>query len=301
MLFNTTTPAFRYLLHIIFESVKAHQIIGMYYDVNIFTHEKSKETFTLLKKDFSIYYNILLFHNYVPGFLTNNLLINPPKFTFLIFLNFDYKNYKHRSLLNEIITSKIEYIILSPYNMDLVAYNPFFYLNIDLNNLSVLHIFRFYLKNFLNLKINHPKYLMYKPDDIHKRHLYVFNLFYALIVLHNKDEFKTILAFFLAKKKYTVIPFHLLKLKKNLLKVLLYPTETKKDFFEKFGSEFALKYLYKYKKFIARTLIKNLSLVVKNLRKFFKFKDLNKYFLYYKSVLEKTKTVKNKIKKTKNA
>ena len=158
MLFNTLTIHFKYFLHTFLLSIKARGLTAVYYDTKTLSKERAGEIYLILHKELGIYKNIVIFTDFVPGFLTNpvgaTLFPYEVDFNLVIFFNFNPRSAHQSYLLNELNFAKIEYILISPYPMDLVQYVPFLYLQLDLSDGLVFKIFRFYLNKYLSYNID---------------------------------------------------------------------------------------------------------------------------------------------------
>jgi len=91
-------------------------------------------------------------------------------------------------LLNEIITFKYEYILISPHQVDLVAFVPFLFLDLDLNNYLVLNLVNFYIFKYISLFINVSKYNV--DGDLMLNTLYNYNCFYIIVLIRHKKNVK---------------------------------------------------------------------------------------------------------------
>jgi hypothetical protein len=172
-------------------AIRLEQPIGIFYDCTHILKENRDMFITRLAGIFEVYFNITFFTDFVPGFLTNSegvtLLATKPNFTFVIFLNYNHKDPRQRSLLNEFIKNKHEYILFSPYEMDLVAYVPYLYLQINLNDLNFLFVIINYLMTYLNMHINKKYHNMKKKFG---DSLVNFTYLYLICLLSDKKRLK---------------------------------------------------------------------------------------------------------------
>ena len=154
MYFLGLTSKFKQLLFSLMSAVRLHQRVAFYYDVQHLDIDKRETVLSQLADLLEVFYNITLFSDFVPGFLTNrqstSLMSAKPNFTFL---NFNPQSSNQSSLLHEFIKNKYEYILISPYEIDLVAYVPFVFLRLNLNNINYLIIVAKYIHKYLDMNL----------------------------------------------------------------------------------------------------------------------------------------------------
>ena len=266
-MYNILTPTFKNFLYTILTAVRLEQPIGIFYDCTHIVKENRDSFITKLAEIFETYFNITFFTDFVPGFLTNSdgitLLSTKPNFTFVIFLNYDHQNPRQRSLLDEFIKNKHEYILFSPYEMDIIAYVPYIFLQINLNDMNTLFVIINYFMVYLKFHIN-SKYHNIKKDL--NDSLVNYSYFYLILLFLKKKSLKDQIKIMLKKKKnYMLDEF-------QLLKVLMSHSTIKKKKFNKF-----LKYQITFTKFLTEysNTLKNLF---KNLFKKFQLKLLKKFY-----------------------
>jgi hypothetical protein len=225
----TTTPSFRQFLYILKESIYFHQPIAFYYDLSHVSKAERDVLHKMLSVKYEQFYNITFFSDFVPGFLTNSdgvsLISKKPNFSFIVFLNYNPKSAHQNSLLNEIITFKYEYILISPYQVDLVAFIPLLFLDLDLNNYLVLNLVNFYIFKYISLFINVSKHNV--DGDLMLNTLYNYNCFYIIFLIRNKKILNYHLKKYV-KKKYMVNTIF------KLIYILLKSTNYKQKFLNKF-------------------------------------------------------------------
>lgn len=276
----TGTPSFRQFLYTLTSGIRLHQSIAVYYDLSHVSKIEKEILYTYLSNFYEQFYNVTFFSDFVPGFLTNSigvsLLSKKPNFSFVIFLNYNPRNPHQSSLLNEFISLKYEYILISPHQIDLVAFVPFLYLSLDLNDLVFLKLINFYIIKYILLFINIEKHNI--KGNMILQTMYNYNCFFLITLIRHKKLLNYYLKTFVKYKQD--IDTNL-----KLISILLTPTKYKQKFLDKYYTPFYLK---------------NLNLVSKNLRKVFR-KEIKFLFLKLhniKVILKKSKVnSKSKIKK----
>ena len=275
----TITPVFRQFLYTLTTSIKLHQSIAFYYDLSHVSKVEKDILYAYLSKFYEKFYNVTFFSDYVPGFLTNSdgvsLLSKKANFSFIVFLNYNPKNAHQNSLLNEFITLKYEYILISPNQIDLVAFVPFLYLSLDLNDIVMLKIVNFYILNYILLFINSRKHNLY--GNIVLQTKYNFNCFFLITLIRHKK----LLNYYLKKfVKYKQDINTILK----LVKILLSPTKYKKQFLSKYYTPFSIEFL---------------NLINKKLRNVFHIEIKNLFLKLHEVKLKKKRVNVSKIKNIK--
>lgn len=279
----TLTPVFRQFLYTITASIKLHQPIGFYYDLSHVSRIEKDILYSYLSNLYEKFYNVTFFSDYVPGFLTNSdgvsLLSKKANFSFVVFLNFNPKSPHQNSLLNEFISLKYEYILISPNQIDLVAFVPLLYLSLDLNEVSMLKIVNFYILNYTLLFINVRKHNLY--GDLMLQTMYNFNCFFLIVLMRNKY----LLNFYLKKfVKYKQDINSIIK----LVKLLLTSTKYKYKFLSKHYTPSRIKILNLAHKKLKKVFNKEIKLL------FIKLHKKNKSLIKKKKILKILKLLKKK-------
>jgi hypothetical protein len=225
----TTTPSFRQFLYLLKEAIYFHQHIAFYYDLSHVSKVERDILHKMLATKYEKFYNITFFSDFVPGFLTNSdgvsLISKKPNFSFIVFLNYNPKSAHQNSLLNEIITFKYEYILISPYQVDLVAFVPFLFLDLDLNDYLVLNLVNFYIFKYISLFVNVSKHNV--DGDLMLNTLYNYNCFYIIVLIRHKKMLNYHLKKFVKYKK-------MINTVSKLIFILLKSTKYKQKFLNKF-------------------------------------------------------------------
>jgi hypothetical protein len=275
MQFFTLTPIFRQFLFTIMSAVRLHQPIIFYYDTKSLSQSDSDLLIDHLSTEYEKFYNVTVFNEFVPGFLTNlggsTLVSSKFNYTLVIFLNYNPRSPRQLSLLSEFIKLKYEYIIISPYEIDLVALVPFIYINLNLNNLSLLKLFNVYLINYLKLFINIDEHRL--KGHIPTQTLYNYNCFYGLVLLKNPDILKRHLEKHIKSVKDILTP-------SNLLKILLKPTTLSFNFFNYYVTENKKKILNLYHNELKTQFLSRLLKLFKFIKKKYS-KNIKQYKKVY--------------------
>lgn len=271
----TGTPSFRQFLYTLTSGIRLHQHIAVYYDLSHVSKIEKEILYTYLSNFYEQFYNITFFSDFVPGFLTNSigvsLLSKKPNFSFVVFLNYNPKNPHQNSLLNEFISLKYEYILISPHQIDLVAFVPFLYLSLDLNDLVFLKLINFYILKYILLFIDIKKHNI--QGNMVLQTMYNYNCFFLLTLIRHKKLLNYYLKKFVKYKQD-------INTNLKLISILLTPTKYKQNFLYKYYTPFYLK---------------NLNLVSKNLRKIFR-KEIQILFLNLHNIKH---NIKVNVKKSK--
>lgn len=290
MIFNTLTPKFRYILDLFLISLKKHQYIGFYYDFSGIDPRTTGGVKSAFSNALSSYYNLLGFTDFVPGFLTNvnggGLPRTRTPLVFMVLLNFNYRNPKHRNLLDEIIFAKIEYIIISATDMDLVRYKPYLFIKADLSNMKALEYFLYYLTNYLklNLPVSYHK-IRAEDGGKFKYKMLLINYVYLISVLRNSKNILYEIAIYLysTKTKFRLSDFSSIR---TCLKYFTYPTKIKIKFYNKCLSRMVfMDSLYRNRKAIRDIFFQRLKGFLMNAKKiisFTKLKELLRTFRKHK-------------------
>lgn len=288
MLLNTLTPVFKKFLQLLLLTIKSHQMVGIYYDTNHLDRPTGSKIKLTLQADFGGYYNIIPFTEYIPGFLTNpdgvSLFGGKSNFAFIIFLNFNYRSPKQRSLLQELINYKIEYILISSTDLDLVGYVPYLYIKADLSNMNLFNIFRFYASTFLKLNLNSVRHnFADKSQFAFKTKLLVLNCLY-LINLFRKPKLLNkeiaIYCYTLKKKKLLRSNFEVLR---KFVPMLLLRTKLKQKFYIKLIKEPFISDLLKSKRVLKYKLCSIFKTYLIHPFRFISFFKIKKYIIEFKS------------------
>ncbi len=292
--FTTLTPNFRHFLYTLLVSIKKHQLIGVYYDASHLEKEDAGEIKTQIINEFGLYYNVLTFFDFIPGFLTNpdgvGLFPRRPQFTFVIFLNFNPNDNHHRFLLDELIDSRIEYILISPYDFDLVAYVPYLYLKTNLNNIDTFQIFQFYVKNFLklHLKPNRHNQVFFNvtrsfPNNINlDRKLAILNRFYLIGILRSKRLINIQIAKFLYFNNQKCVKRKYFSNLTYFIKIIGFKLTKITKFYKYAFKSLVFKKLYKARKKIFKTFKLYIKRVMRKPHNYIKLPKIRQYYLRLK-------------------
>lgn len=283
MLHNQLNSDFKNFLIFLTSAVRLHQKIGIYYDLSYFENVKLKSELNKeLRIFFEDFYNVSFFSDYIGGFISNyegNIQRKLKLFSFVIFLNFDYLNSSHRSFFSELKYANVECILISPKYLDIMALCPHLYINLDLNKLYILDIFKFYfsycLTVFYKNSYEHALIGGHFPEDAK---YYIYNSLYLFCLLQDKKA----LYFHLRK----ILNKNAKKLRfRTFLKVLLRPTYYKKRFFKSITKMKLYRFEKIYKLFIFKNLMnKKLLKLFFRIRKnanFHKKVTKNNYLKYF--------------------
>lgn len=287
MIFNTLTPKFRYLLDLFLICLKKHQYIGFYYDFSGIDPSTTVGVRGAFSRTLSSYYNLLGFTDFVPGFLTNvnggGLPRTRTPIIFMVLLNFNYRNPKHRNLLDEIIFAKIEYIIISSTDMDLVRYKPYLFIQADLSNMKALEYFLFYLTNYL--KLNLPvAYHKIRAEDggKYKYKILLVNYLYIISILRNSKNILYEIAIYLytTKNKFSFSDFSSIQ---TCIKYFIHPTKIKIKFYRKcLSSRVFTESIYRNRKALRDIFFTRLKNLVLNAKKIISIKKLKALLIRFK-------------------
>jgi hypothetical protein len=242
-------------------AIRLHQRVAFYYDVTQLSHKDGEAISDKLRQIYGLYYNMVFFSDYVPGFLSNlestTLFEQKPNFTFVVFLNYDARSPHQSSLLNEFIKRKYEYIIFSPYEMDLVAYVPFIYINANLNDLLLLKLVNFYLMEYIAMFVNYKRHNL--KGDVYIQTIFNLNCLYCLLLIQDTNLLELHLKEFV---------FSLKDLKReNLLSILTRPTLRKTKFFIMYETPERIQIIKKQQKVIRRLFLKKFNRLISTLKK----------------------------------
>lgn len=281
MLFTSITPNFRFFLHTLLLSIKSRGLVALYYDIKILPKEDGDKLYFDLLKELSVYKNIVIFTDFVPGFLTNpdgaSLFPYEVDFNLVIFFNFNPKSLHQRYLLNELNFAKIEYILISPYPKDIVKYVPFLYLELDLNDIVVFRIFRFYLTKYLSYNLDPRDHNSDFNYNILKINYMLFNLIYIYFLISKKDLCNNHLSIYFSEHKYKELPIKTLKSTKSLLKILSYKTETRVLVFKEFFDKNLVQSLFTIGKWIIKKVFNKIKKFIKEPDKFLDKNLINQF------------------------
>jgi hypothetical protein len=267
MQFLTLTTIFRQFLFTIMSAIRLHQPVAFYYDTKLLSQKDSDLLINELSAEYEKYYNVTVFNEFIPGFLTN--INGRPQFhkkinyTLVVFLNYNPRSARQVSLLNEFIKLKFEYIIISPYEIDLVAFVPFMYINFDLNNKSLLKLFNVYLFNYLELYIDKDQLRL--KGDISIQTLYNYNCFYCLALLKKPNILKNHLETHITSITDILTP-------NALALILLKNTPIKTEFLTYYYNKQNIPILNQYHEKLKKKFVKKLIKLFKFLQKKYKKK-----------------------------
>lgn len=268
MIFNTLTPQFRYLLDLLIVCLKKHQYISFYYDFSQLDASKTDGVKAAFTRGLSSYYNVIGFTDFVPGFLTNINGGGFPKtrtpIVFVILLNFNYQNPKHRNLLEEIIFAKIEYIIISSTDVDLVRYKPYLFIKADLSNLKALEFFLFYINNYLrlNLPLSYHK-LRAEVSGKFRYKILLANYLYIISIIRKPENIIREIAIYLysTKKKFRLKDFRRFE---TSIKYFILPTNIKAKFYKQVFSNISFtEALFRNRKLVRQRLLAHYKMLIR--------------------------------------
>lgn len=287
MNFNTLTPQFRYLLDLLIVCLKKHQYISFYYDFSQVDANKTAGVKAAFTRGLSSFYNVIGFTDFVPGFLTNINGGGFPKtrspIVFVILLNFNYRNPKHRNLLEEISFAKIEYIIISSTDIDLVRYKPYLFIKADLNNLKALEFFLFYINNYLRLNLCLPYHkLRAEVSGKFRYKILLTNYLYIISIIRNPENIIREIAIYLhtTKKKFRLRDFRRLE---TSIKYFILPTVIKAKFYKRVFSNIAFtESLYKNRKLIRKRLLAHYKMLIRKADKVISVYKIRKLLIKFR-------------------